>query len=123
MGLFQNVRCTETCLLESYKSLLPEVMEITPFGRGNQIRLCKFPRNASFYLSPLEISVVQLELISRYLICLLEFGELGFPLDLTVGTSLYGTDDMKSFLGVPCIFKKVLLKGIKAGPFCPPFFL
>lgn len=56
--------------MKSCKSLLPEVKEITPFGRGNQIRLCKFLRNPGFYLPTGNPPVVQLEFISRYLSCL-----------------------------------------------------
>lgn len=71
------------CLLESYKSLLPEVKKMAHFGRGN--RLYKFLRNVSFSLTTRNPPKVRLPLTSRYLGCLLDFGDLEFPLDVTSG--------------------------------------
>lgn len=59
--------------------LLPDVREMTPFGREE----LAFLRSAGFYLTRENPFVVLLELIPGYLICLLEFWELAFPLVLT----------------------------------------
>lgn len=63
------------------KSFPPAVREMTPFGRGNQHH--KFLRNASFYLTTRNPPTVRVGPIFVYLDCLLEFGKLEFPLDLT----------------------------------------
>ena len=60
----------------SHVSFVPEA-----FGRGKQV--CKFLRNAGFYLTFRKPSTVHVELISGYLDCLVEFGEFEFPLHLT----------------------------------------
>lgn len=44
----------------------------------------KFLKNAGFYLATRNPPVVQVEIISGYMDCLLELGELEFPLALTV---------------------------------------
>ena len=62
-------------------SLLPEVREMTLLADGNWFH--KFLSNAGFYLTARNPPVVQFEPISEYMDCLLEFGELEFPLDLT----------------------------------------
>lgn len=64
--------------------LWSELKEMTSFGIGKQFH--KFLRNAGFSLtagnSP---PIVQAELISWHLNCLLEFGELEFPFNLILG--------------------------------------
>lgn len=50
--------------LESHVSLLPEIMEMTSFGRWELI--CKFLRNAGFHLIPRK-PTVQLDVVSGYL--------------------------------------------------------
>lgn len=57
-------------------------------------RLHKSLRDSGFYLTPRNPPTAQLEHISEYLDCLLEFGKLDFPLD-----RLYGLPhSLKSFL-------------------------
>lgn len=60
----------------------PEARARTLLADGNQFQ--KFLRGAGFYLNHQKFSCSSAELISGYLNCLLEFGELGFPLDLTL---------------------------------------
>ena len=58
-------------------------------GKGNDSFLAdgkwfhKFLRNVDFYLTTRNPPKVQVKLISGYLECLLEFGKLECPLDLT----------------------------------------
>lgn len=49
------------------------------FGDGDHVS--QFVRKAGFYLTTRTPSIVQRELSPGYLDCLLEFGELEFPLD------------------------------------------
>lgn len=67
--------------------LLLGVREMTPFGRREQIH--KFLRNDGFYLLARNPPIVQVVFISGYLSCLLEFGELEFPLYLTVSIVIF----------------------------------
>jgi hypothetical protein len=62
---------------DDHLSLLSEIKEITSFGSGRQLH--RFLRYG-FYLTPRNPPIVQ--------DCLLEFGEMGFPLDLTQGTDM-----------------------------------
>lgn len=61
----------------SYISFLPEVREMTLLVEGSAV----------FYLTARNPPIVRVELISGYVDCLLHFGELEFPLDLTVSCS------------------------------------
>lgn len=67
---------------ESNLSLLPVIREMFPLGR-EEVASQIFLRNAGFYLITRNPPIAQVEPISRYLECLLGFGELEFPLDLT----------------------------------------
>ena len=71
----------------SHVSLLSEVREMTPLTIWNWLH--KFLRNVGFYLTPRNPSIVQVVLSSGYLNCLLEFGELKFPLVFTKSMSLF----------------------------------
>lgn len=70
------------CAIGSHVSLLPEGQETTPFGIWQWFH--KFVGNAGFYLIARNHLIVQFELISLYIDCLLELEELGFSLDLTL---------------------------------------
>lgn len=70
------------CAIGSHVSLLPEGREMTPFGIWQWFY--KFVGNAGFYLIARNHLIVQFELISLYIDCLLELEELGFSLDLTL---------------------------------------
>lgn len=63
-----------------HRALMPEGREMTPFGRGEPVS--QVPKEC-FYLISRNPPIVQGELISGYLGCLLGFGKLEFPLDLT----------------------------------------
>lgn len=67
----------------SQVSLLPELKKVTPSGRGEAAS--QVPENADFYLSATNLLIVQVESISGYLDCILEFGESACPLVLTTG--------------------------------------
>lgn len=56
-----------------------------PWARGNRNRnqIYEFLRKAGFYLAARNSPIVQVEDISVYMDCLLEFGEPEFPLGLT----------------------------------------
>lgn len=47
--------------------------------------LHKLPRNAGFSITARDPAIVLIESISGYLNCLLEFEELGFPLNVKIG--------------------------------------
>lgn len=66
------------CMLSGF--LLPD--SFCHFARWKPIQ--KFLRNASIYLSNRNPPTAQVELTAGYLDCGLEFGELEFPLNLTV---------------------------------------
>ena len=66
MSFHMLIGATGICQLENHMSFLPEVRKI-PSG-GNLVS--KFPRNADFYVTTRNPSIVQLELISRYMECL-----------------------------------------------------
>ena len=61
----------------SHRSLLPVTRGIIPFGREG---LASQVPEGCFYLTGRNPSLDQIEPISGYLDCLLEFEELGFPL-------------------------------------------
>lgn len=69
-------------VIRDHRSLSQEVREIDSFGSQN--RLHKFLRIAGFYVTARNPPIVHLELVSGYLNCLSEFGELEFPLILTL---------------------------------------
>lgn len=52
----------------------------------------KFPRNAGFSLTVRIPPTLGVESISGYLDCLLEFGEMEVPLDLTDGRYFHNSD-------------------------------
>lgn len=76
--------------VEGPMSLLPE-LRITPLAHGNPFH--KSLGNPGFYLTTRN-SIVHLEHISRYMGCLLEFGQLEFSPGLPVGTSALSSSDL-----------------------------
>ena len=67
--------------IESQMPLLPGVREMTPSGRW-ELDL-EVPSNADFYPTSRNPPIVQVKLLSGCLNCLLDSGELEFPVDLT----------------------------------------
>lgn len=67
--------------MESHISTLTTVREITPLGKYDQAS--QVPGEC-WLLSDKNLLMVLSTLVSGYLDCLLEFGGLEFPLDLTV---------------------------------------
>lgn len=66
-----------------YMSMEPFVTPARGVGNYTDGNWChKFLRNAGFYLTLRKPLLIQVELISGYTDCLLDFGELEFPLDL-----------------------------------------
>lgn len=63
--------------------LLPEVREMIPFGREELAS--QVPKECCL-LSNCQKSPAQVEFISGSLYCLLEFGDVEFPCDLTLST-------------------------------------
>lgn len=60
---------------------LSEVRELTPFGRWELVS--QVAEEAGFYLKAINLPIDQVELISGFMNCLLEFGKLGVFLDGT----------------------------------------